>query len=201
MNEKNRSKSQKLIKKEKFIKTYIKSNKNKKQKKERFVNSINNNIQYDSENIIVEIQNEQENTKKNDIIDLDESSTEQNNIPGKKTEVKYARKRRKVLNGHKFKGKYGLKSESKISNSVKQLEKKEESKLSYHYSLNQGNIYKYKFININDKENKAIFFCDDLKCNARAEYCLNDKVFVLNVGHNIEHSEHDYIKSMNLLCQ
>lgn len=216
MNESDSKKSKKKnINKEKFIHADYSLKSKKKEKIEKFVNSINDNeikinngndnIDYnDSDGIIVEIQNEIENKKENiikeDIIELNESqsSTKEINLnSGLKTEAKLTKKKRKILKSPRFYVKHGLKSESKIFKPLNKL-KKEEPKFSYHYSIIEGNLYKYQFQNINDEKNKAKFVCDDPKCNAQAEYDIINKIFTLNNGHNLKHSDHDYIKNIKL---
>ena len=84
-----------------------------------------------------------------------------------------------------------------VTGNHEELNPKNECKLSYHYSFILDNIYKYKITDFNEKENKAIFSCDDSNCAANAEYSLINKLFILKNEHNIAHNKHEYIQNMS----
>ena len=125
---------------------------------------------------MIELPNEDDSKKTDIIINLDEkessTSCENYNI---KSEVKCIRNNnitKKEFDKTNIQINKGLKSETKIYPSSRHNIKEKKSNLSYHYTLNQGNLYKYRFIKY-IKDNVALFSCDDVNCECFAEYELN----------------------------
>ena len=77
------------------------------------------------------------------------------------------------------------------------MSKKEKNKncdLSYHYSFYDNKLYKYRFKEIDNRDDLAKFSCDDPNCLCEAEYNLKNKLFLIKVYHSLDHDEHNYIK-------
>ena len=212
---KKRKKFTKKKKKEKFFKAPKLAKKEKEENKENGVVEYtyhpqrNNPINIDSNNMmddfIIEIKDMNENQSDNEyIISLEEgdsSDNDQNDINcGAKSEIKSPKPKinldKKIGNGN-AKEKKGINSESKIFTTVKKSPKKKLYDMYYHYLMNYGDLYKYKFDEMNEKENIAKFSCDDQKCISIAEYNLTSKVFDFKMWHSIPHNEHSYIKDFN----
>ena len=61
-----------------------------------------------------------------------------------------------------------------------------------HYNKDKdGNIYKYEVGFLYQKS--IIFRCFDHRCTAKGTFDLETKKFKVRIGHNLKHSEHDYI--------
>ena len=155
-------------------------------------------IQKDDD-FVIELPNEDDSKKTDIIINLDEkessTSCENYNI---KSEVKCIRNNnitKKEFDKTNIQINKGLKSETKIYPFSKHNIKEKKSNLSYHYTLNQGNLYKYRFIKY-IKDNVALFSCDDVNCECFAEYELKNQVFLIKKCHSFSQEEHDYIKEI-----
>jgi hypothetical protein len=146
-----------------------------------------------SDNIIVEIPTDL--NQNNDEMQIDENESSSNKIENIKSEIKSSKYNNNIRTKDSEIDKRPLKSEIKVTHAIKD-NKKDKDKLSYHYSLNQGNLYKFRCVKINKKENVAYFSCDDSLCKCRAEYNLKNKIFILKNGHTFSHDEHEYIKYM-----
>ena len=147
-----------------------------------------------SDNIIVEIPRDlNQNT---DEMQIDENETSSDKIENIKSEIKSSKYNNNIRTKDSEIDKRPLKSEAKITHAIKD-NKKNTDKLSYHYSLNQGNFYKFRCVKINKKENLAYFSCDDSLCKCSAEYNLKNKIFILKNSHTFSHDEHYYIKYMD----
>ena len=147
---------------------------------------------------------EKEESNINDIINLNEneSSTSSEKVIniGVNSEVKTFRKKNIIQNStiDDFPEiQNGLYSEKKCAKPFKEIQYEKQSDLSYHYVLNNNNLYKYKFVQIDKNDNLALFSCDDPNCISMAEYDLNKKIFIININHSIDNEEHEYIKNMN----
>jgi len=157
------------------------------------------NIKKYDDDFVIEIPNDDDSKNTENLINIgeNESSTSNENY-NTKSEIKCVRNKN-VINKEFDKKSIdinkGLKSETKIYHSSKHIVKEKNNNLSYHYTLNQGNLYKYRFIKY-IKENIALFSCDDDNCECLAEYELKNQVFIIRTGHSILHDEHDYIKDI-----
>lgn len=161
-------------------------------------------------NVVIEINNNEEeeelndNNNKSNIISINENESSVFEISGTKTELKQKRKREKnkkikKLEENNYENLQNkVCSESKLVSAPKKLGNKTENKLSYHYVLEKGNMYKFLFEGINEKKQTAKFICDDPNCSAYAEYSIKNKLFKLVKEHNILCDEHCYNKNMIL---
>ena len=145
------------------------------------------------DNIVVEIPinfvNEDENKME---VEEGETSLEENkNNLGIKSEVKSS----KNTNKNAIIKKKALKTVTKISSPLNKR-KKNKGGLSYHYTLNEGKLYKFSFVNFNQEGNIAYFSCSDFRCECDAEYDVKEKIFILEKGHTIPHDAHNYIMKM-----
>ena len=156
-------------------------------------------IKKDDDDFVIEIPNDDDSKNTENMISIDEKeSSISNENYNTKSEIKCIRNKniiKKEFDKNNIEINNGLKSETKIYLSPKHNFKEKNSNLSYHYTLNQGNLYKYRFIK-NIKENVALFICDDVNCECLAEYELKNQVFIIKTGHSILHNEHDYIKDI-----
>ena len=142
---------------------------------------------------------------KDEIIPLNENESTVYQIrEGKKTELKKRKRKEKLKRSKKFEEvmkEYihnGVSSESKLINVPKKLGDNIGNKLSFHYSLEGGKMYKFKVREIDEKKEIAKFICDDPKCSASGKYSINNKLFKILKKHTILSEEHDYNKKMTL---
>ena len=134
---------------------------------------------------------------KNEIINIKESESSSSGEKYIKCGVRSVPKynRNKNIINNEVKNKYckmnnGINSEIKLS----KKEKSKNSDLSYHYSFYDNKLYKYRFKQIDNRDDMAKFSCDDPKCLCEAEYNLKNKLFLIKVCHSLDHNEHNYIK-------
>lgn len=83
------------------------------------------------------------------------------------------------------------------SSEMNQKEKEKEKNkkiLGFHYSLNEGNLYKFKVKDI--YSDSASFICDDPFCKAFGIFSIENKSFKLVREHTVAGSEHSYNKEM-----
>ena len=81
------------------------------------------------------------------------------------------------------------------SSDMNQKEREKNKKiLGYHYSLNEGNLYKFKVKDI--YSDSASFICDDPFCKAFGIFSIENKSFKLVREHTVAGSEHSYNKEM-----
>ena len=147
---------------------------------------------------------EKEESNYNNIINLNENESSSSgekfiNI-GVNSEVKTFRKKNIIQNStiDDFPEiQNGLYSEKKCAKPLKEIQHEKQSDLSYHYRLDNNNLYKYKFVEMNKENSLALFSCDDSTCLSKAEYDPNNKIFNINTNHSIDNKEHRYIKNMN----
>ena len=148
-----------------------------------------------------------DNNIKEEIISLNENENESTVYQvrdGKKTELKKRKRKKKLRKNKKFedvKAKEihnGVSSESKLVNVPKKLGESVGSKLSFHYVLEDGKMYKFKVKEINELKEIAKFICDEPKCSASAKYSISKKLFKMMKKHNILAEEHEYNKNMIL---
>lgn len=160
--------------------------------------SMNSNehylTQYDINSPSEKIKKEE--SKINGNINLESSTSSENFINlGVYSEVKSLRKKNIVQNSIN-KRSSELNSEKKNSKPFKEINKANTG-LSFHYTLNNGHLYKFGYVGINEKNNFAIFSCDDPKCKAKAKYDYDTKIFSINSEHSIDYHEHRYIKYLS----
>lgn len=148
--------------------------------------------------------NEKEDNNSNPIINLNENesstSSEKFINLGVNSEVKSFRKQNIIQNSitDDYSGiQNRLNSEKKSTKPFKEIQNEKECYLSYHYALNNNNLYRFKFVQIDKKDNLALFSCDDPNCISKAEYDLDKKIFTTKINHSIDNKEHIYIKYMN----
>ena len=181
------------IEEEKYLSTSIK---NSSDKKDNIIFDIDN-----TDNIENIEESQYEEQELNDIISLNEKETTIYEIKeGGKTELKKSRKRlekkRKREDNSSPTNINGLYSESKRINVPKKLGKVYENKLSFHYILEKGNLYKFKLKEVDSEKEKAKFICDDPKCQGIAEYSIKMKTFKTLKDHTIPNDEHYYNKNI-----
>lgn len=143
---------------------------------------------------------------KDEIIPLNENESTIYQIrEGKKTELKKRKRKEKLKRSKKFEEvmkEYihnGVSSESKLINVPKKLGDSIGNKLSFHYTLEGGKMYKFKVKEIDEKKEIAKFICDDPKCSALGKYSINNKLFKIWEKHTILSEEHDYNTNMTLI--
>ena len=167
----------------------IKSNENSIKSTEKF-----------PEELIDIFNSENEDRNINKIISLNEKEDESSDYevmePLSKSLNIFLDAKNKKKNKKLKKNKKGINLRAKHVNDEKKLEKDYLNKLGFHYTLEKGQFYKFKFIN--NKKETAKFICDDLNCNAFGEFMIYDKIFKLKKNHNISSSEHSYNKNMNI---
>lgn len=148
-------------------------------------------------NSTIKLPKSKKNKNRNEIINITESESSSSGEKYIKCGVRSVPKynRNKNIINNETKNKYckmnnGINSEIKLS----KKEKSKNSGLSYHYSFYGNKLYKYKFKEIDNRDDMAKFSCDDPKCLCEAEYNLNNKLFLIKVCHSLDHNEHNYIK-------
>lgn len=81
------------------------------------------------------------------------------------------------------------------SSDMNQKEREQNKKiLGYHYSINEGNLYKFKVKDI--YSDSASFICDDPFCKAFGIFSIENKSFKLVREHTVAGNEHSYNKEM-----
>ena len=91
----------------------------------------------------------------------------------------------------------GIISESKISNTMKKSIKEKIICKQYHYSILYNHLFKYKFVEVNERSNIAKYTCEDPKCRSIAEYNIISGIFNVKVWHSIAYNDHRYVKDFS----
>lgn len=183
----------------------------KRGKKEKYISIKKMNSAYSPLPSFYEDANDKLNNKinedkiKEEVISLNENESTVYQIrEGKKTELKKRKRKEKAKKNNNFEDvkveeiHNGVSSESKLVNVPKKLGSKIGNKLSFHYVLEDGKMYKYKIKEINEQKEIAKFICNDPNCFASAKYSISKRLFKLLKKHNILPEEHDYNKNMIL---
>ena len=172
-------------------------------------NSNNNKIEINNDKImddlVIEIDKGKESNddnNKNEEIRLEESDSSSSDIKEinncRNSEIKIPKSKNKLnLNNEneKITQKEGIKSETKIFNSMKKFRKEKLYDVSFHYYIHNEFFYKFRLDKIDKIKNIARFFCDDTNCRATAEYNLINKIFTIKTSHSIPYNDHNYIKN------
>ena len=197
------SSKKKSVKAEKFINFSNLKSPLSTMEEEKTLNIANNTSNEKENNVVVEIDSTEVSPYKgnnNTIISLNENETTVYEIKdGGKTELKRERKidnkrkRRKKSSSIQINGIY---SESKRINVQNKLGMVYEKKLGFHYTLEKGNLFKYRVKEVDKEKQKAKFICEDEKCLGTAEYIINNKIFKSLKKHSIPNHEHCYNKNM-----
>ena len=153
------------------------------------LNNSNNSINNDTDIInLTESEDLIENNNNNIISLYENESTSFLEKKGKNSELKMSKKKlNKKIDIPCYRKRFKIYSEEKFFNINKKLENNKVKDLSCHYSIINGDCYKYKLKNINE-EGIASFICIDKKCKSYGIYNINNKMFTLLKGHNVDNN-------------
>ena len=157
---------------------------------------INKNNKEDE--LVIEINNMNEDIdNENNIITLNEDDDDETVFEpkierkGKKEKREKKEKKEKKLRKPIF-----VDTDNVSGDSNKKEKVSQKKKLGFHYTFNEGNLYKFRIKKIND--DNAIFICDDIYCKAFGEFSIKDNSFKLIREHNIPNDEHIYNEIMSV---